>query len=101
MKRYARRACIWFPSFRLRRFTQSLSSKRAVALPYDRVSDRMSQRTLVIINPAAARALRAWPKVRAALQEGGLDFDVYETAFAGDATRRTREALRAGYNTIA
>jgi YegS/Rv2252/BmrU family lipid kinase len=61
----------------------------------------MSQRTLVIINPAAARARRAWPKVRAALQEGGLDFAAYETAFAGDATRRTREALRTGYSTIA
>lgn len=61
----------------------------------------MSQRTLVIINPAAARARRAWPKVCAALQECGLDFDVYETAFAGDATDRTREALRAGYDTIA
>jgi diacylglycerol kinase (ATP) len=61
----------------------------------------MSQRTLVIINPAAARARRAWPKVRAALQENGLNFDAYETAFAGDATRRTREALRSGYSTIA
>jgi diacylglycerol kinase (ATP) len=61
----------------------------------------MSQRTLVIINPSAARARRAWPKVCAALREDGLDFDVYETAFAGDATVRTRDALRAGYSTIA
>lgn len=61
----------------------------------------MSQRTLVIINPSAARARSSWPKVSAALSEGGLGFDVYETAFAGDATLKTREALRAGYNTIA
>lgn len=61
----------------------------------------MSQRTLVIINPAAARSRRAWPKVREAIQRGGLEFDLHETAFAGDATQRTREALRAGYMTIA
>jgi YegS/Rv2252/BmrU family lipid kinase len=61
----------------------------------------MSQRTLVIINPAAARSRRAWPKVSEALRAGGLEFDLYETAFAGAATKRTREALRAGYTTIA
>lgn len=61
----------------------------------------MSQRTLVIINPAAARSKRAWPTIRSALRESGFDFEVYETAFAGDATTRTREALRAGYTTIA
>ncbi|HEX8749346.1 MAG TPA: YegS/Rv2252/BmrU family lipid kinase [Pyrinomonadaceae bacterium] len=61
----------------------------------------MSQRTLVIINPAAARARRAWPKVQASLREGGLDFDVHETAFAGDATLATRRALHEGYETIA
>jgi diacylglycerol kinase (ATP) len=61
----------------------------------------MNQRVLVIINPAAARARRSWPAINAALREGGLGFDVYETAFAGDATRRTREALSSGYMTIA
>ena len=61
----------------------------------------MSQRTLVIINPQAARARRAWPKLRAMLKDGGLDFDVYETAFAGDATTFTRRALKEGYTTIA
>lgn len=61
----------------------------------------MSQRTLVIINPAAARARRAWPRVRAALQESGLNFDLHETAFAGDATLRTRRALLEGYTTVA
>ena len=61
----------------------------------------MNQRTLVIINPAAARARRAWPRIQAALLESELNFDSYETAFAGDATTKTREALRAGYSTIA
>src|SRR5918911_3755608 len=61
----------------------------------------MTKRTLVIINPAAARARRAWPRIQAALLESELNFDSYETAFAGDATTKTREALRAGYSTIA
>jgi diacylglycerol kinase (ATP) len=61
----------------------------------------MSQRTLVIINPQAARARLAWPRIRAMLQEGGLNFDVHETAFAGDATTATRRALTEGYTTIA
>lgn len=61
----------------------------------------MSHRTLVIINPAAARARRAWPKVQAMLRESRLDFDVYETEFAGDATLATRRALSTGYTTIA
>ncbi|HEX8176562.1 MAG TPA: diacylglycerol kinase family protein [Pyrinomonadaceae bacterium] len=61
----------------------------------------MSQRTLVIINPAAARARRAWPKVRASLRESGIDFDVHETACAGDATSAARRALHEGYETIA
>ena len=61
----------------------------------------MSQRTLVIINPAAARARRLWPRISGALRDSGLDFDVHETQFAGDATRRVREALRAGFHTIA
>jgi diacylglycerol kinase (ATP) len=61
----------------------------------------MSQRTLVIINPAASRAGRAWPAIRAALSASGLRFDIYETAFAGDATGRTRAALKEGYSTVA
>lgn len=61
----------------------------------------MSQSTLVIINPAASRAEGAWPGIRSALSANGLRFDIYETAFAGDATRRTREALREGYSTVA
>lgn len=61
----------------------------------------MTQATLVIINPAAARARRSWPAIKSALEESGLRFDVYETRFAGDATTRVRESLRAGCKTIA
>jgi YegS/Rv2252/BmrU family lipid kinase len=60
-----------------------------------------TQRTLVIINNAAARARRAWPGAKALLVEAQVSFDVYETKCAGDATTQTRAALRAGYNTIA
>jgi diacylglycerol kinase (ATP) len=58
-------------------------------------------RTLVIINPASARALRAWPKIKSALAEAAVSFDAHETTHAGDATERTRSALRDGYNLIA
>lgn len=61
----------------------------------------MTQDVLVILNPAAARARRAWPQIRSALEESGLEFDVYETLCAGDATVKTRESLRAGPKTVA
>lgn len=59
------------------------------------------RRPLVIINPASARARRAWPMIKERLAQNGLSFDEYETTRAGDATVKTRHALRAGYNTIA
>jgi diacylglycerol kinase (ATP) len=58
-------------------------------------------RTLVIINPASARARHAWPKIESALVEASISFDAHETAHAGDATLKTRAALREGYNLIA
>lgn len=58
-------------------------------------------RTLVIINPASARARRAWPEIKSALTERGIGFDVHETTHAGDATGRTRAALLGGYRIIA
>jgi YegS/Rv2252/BmrU family lipid kinase len=59
------------------------------------------KRTLIIINNAAARSLRAWPSLKALLTQHGLSFDAYETRHAGDATTQTRSALRAGYDLIA
>ncbi|MCA1592365.1 MAG: hypothetical protein LC754_06890 [Acidobacteria bacterium] len=60
-----------------------------------------STRMLVIVNHAAARARRAWPKISDALIRGGVRFDLHETRHAGDAQERTRVALRAGTRTIA
>ncbi|HEY6188132.1 MAG TPA: diacylglycerol kinase family protein [Pyrinomonadaceae bacterium] len=61
---------------------------------------RGQTRTLIIINHAAARARRAWPTVQALLAGSGIRFDAHETTHAGDATTRTRAALRSGYTTI-
>ena len=58
-------------------------------------------RLLVLINNAAAKARKAWPSVRLQLASSGIAFNCYETKCAGDATRRTRDALREGYETIA
>lgn len=57
-------------------------------------------RTLVIINPASARARHAWPKIKGALTEANIIFDAHETTHAGDATEKTRSALRDGYSII-
>ena len=62
---------------------------------------RMGNRPLIIINNAAARARHAWPTVRERLAEKGIEFDSHETTQAGDATIRTRAALRSGITTIA
>lgn len=58
----------------------------------------MSLDTVVIVNPASAAGVTEhhWPEVRAALDDAGVDFEVRMTAFSGDATRLTREALGAG-----
>ena len=61
----------------------------------------MNKRTLVIINNAAARARRAWPKIKSALVENDIRFDDYQTQHAGDATKRVRAALKEGYQTLA
>ena len=59
------------------------------------------RRTLIIVNHVAAKARRALPKVRALLEETGLQPNFHETAHASDATIRTRAALHDGYETIA
>jgi YegS/Rv2252/BmrU family lipid kinase len=57
-------------------------------------------RTLIIYNPTAGHAHRAWPAVCAALQEAGCRYEVHATRYAGDATERVRVALREGYQNI-
>jgi YegS/Rv2252/BmrU family lipid kinase len=54
----------------------------------------------VIINNTAAKARHAWPIVRAQLQKEKIRFESYLTARAGDATGRTREAIRQGQELI-
>lgn len=56
---------------------------------------------LIIINNAAARARQAWPGIRDLLEANAIEFDSCETTHAGDATAKTREALKAGVTTIA
>jgi diacylglycerol kinase (ATP) len=58
-------------------------------------------RTLIIINKAAARSRRSLPIVFKALKNAGILFDSYETTRPGDATLRTRTALKAGITTVA
>jgi YegS/Rv2252/BmrU family lipid kinase len=57
--------------------------------------------TLIIINNAAAKAKRAWPVIKEHLQKAHFNFIVYETEAPGDATRKTRTALRKGTKTVA
>ncbi len=56
---------------------------------------------LIIINNVAAKARRAWPLVKRRLETAGIEFDSYETTQAGDATTRTRDALKSGAEAIA
>jgi len=56
---------------------------------------------LIIVNNVADKARRAWPIVRRQLESNSIAFEAYQTAHAGDATQRTRTALREGYSTLA
>jgi diacylglycerol kinase (ATP) len=58
-------------------------------------------KTLIIVNSAAAKAQRAWPVVRERLAASGIEFDVHETTQARDATAKTRAALMSAVTTIA
>ncbi len=61
----------------------------------------MGSKLLIIINNAAAKARRAWPEIKGKLEQSSLRFEAYETTGPGDATTRTRAALRVGFDTIA
>jgi diacylglycerol kinase (ATP) len=60
-------------------------------------------RLLVIVNYAAARARRAWPKVRAYLEDRRVRFDAGESVLfsPGETEGRTRAALAEGFETVA
>ncbi|MCA1631328.1 MAG: hypothetical protein LC785_15845 [Acidobacteria bacterium] len=57
--------------------------------------------TFVIVNHSAARARAAWGVVRRALGDAGVGFDAHEAREFGDARARARDALKAGYRTVA
>ena len=56
---------------------------------------------LIIVNPLAAKAQRAWPSIQKQLVSAGVDFQLHETTAAGDATIRTRAALESGTDSVA
>jgi diacylglycerol kinase (ATP) len=58
------------------------------------------RKLFIVINNTAAKARAAWPIVSAQLQARGIDYELCETTFAGDATNRTRAALQAGHTTV-
>jgi diacylglycerol kinase (ATP) len=58
-------------------------------------------KTLIIVNSAAAKAQRAWPVVRERLAASGIEFQIHATTQARDATTKTRAALMSGVTTIA
>jgi YegS/Rv2252/BmrU family lipid kinase len=56
--------------------------------------------TLIIINNAAAKARRAWPKIQQHLNAAKFKYQAFETTAPGDATEKTRTALRSGITTV-
>jgi|SRR5688572_4074712 len=61
----------------------------------------MSDRTLVLINPTSGRARNAWVRIKDALAKNDIPCDVEETTNRGEGETLTRDALNAGYQTIA
>lgn len=57
-------------------------------------------RTLVIINPFAAKTRRNWPTIKQQLDDAGIDYNIHETTSPGDATNNTRAALKSGVETV-
>jgi YegS/Rv2252/BmrU family lipid kinase len=55
---------------------------------------------LVIINQSAARARRSWPTIKSQLDAAGVEYQAYETKAAGDATIKTRAALKSGVESV-
>lgn len=57
-------------------------------------------RTLIIINPSAAKARYAWPAIQNQLDSAGVDYQTHETTSPGDATDKTRAALKAAVELV-
>ncbi len=61
----------------------------------------MTDRTLVLINYTSGRARSAWVRIKDALAKNDIHCDVEETTTRGEGETLTRDALNAGYQTIA
>jgi diacylglycerol kinase (ATP) len=55
---------------------------------------------LIIINHSAARARRLWPTIQKQLDAARVEYQAYETKAVGDATIKTRAALRSGIESV-
>ena len=55
---------------------------------------------LIIINHSAARARRLWPIIKEKLDAARVEYQAYETKAPGDATIKTRQALRSGIESV-
>ena len=55
---------------------------------------------LIIINHSAARARRLWPTIQKQLDAARVEYQVYATKAPGDATIKTRAALRSGVESV-
>jgi YegS/Rv2252/BmrU family lipid kinase len=58
-------------------------------------------RNLIILNHTAAKARRAWPIIQTQIYKARIEYELYETTAAGDATTKTRAALKSGTTNIA
>ncbi len=56
---------------------------------------------LIILNHAAAKARLAWPIIRKQIDDAGIEYELYETTEPGDATTKTRAALKSATSNIA
>lgn len=56
---------------------------------------------LIIVNNAAAKAQTAWPMVEERLNAVELKYELYRTTSPGDATQKTRSALKEGTRVVA
>jgi diacylglycerol kinase (ATP) len=56
---------------------------------------------LIIMNNAAAKTRTVWPSIEERLIAAGIDYNLENTTAPGDATQKTRAALKAGASTIA
>jgi YegS/Rv2252/BmrU family lipid kinase len=61
----------------------------------------MFDRLLILLNPTSSRCLNTWTKVKDRLAEQSVSYELCETTTRGEGEKLTRDALHAGYQTIA